>query len=75
MLRRIHIVCVLMMVVIATPAFAQYTTTRVSVSSAGAQATNNSSVPSVSPDGRYVAFASQATNLVSGDTNLSLIHI
>jgi len=45
------------------------TTTRVSVSSAGTQANNSSVSPSISADGRYVAFRSSATNLVTGDTN------
>jgi Tol biopolymer transport system component len=46
-------------------------TARVSVSSAGAQATgDNSWWPSISADGRYVAFHSGAPNLVTGDTNL-----
>ncbi|MBD3558879.1 PD40 domain-containing protein, partial [Planktothrix sp. FACHB-1355] len=47
-------------------------TTRVSVaSSSGAQSNSNSAQPSISADGRYVAFTSSATNLVSGgDTNL-----
>ncbi len=45
-------------------------TARVSVSSAGAQATNgDSDNAAVSADGRYVAFVSQADNLVSGDSN------
>ncbi len=44
-------------------------TTRVSVSSAGAQATDFSEAPSISGDGRYVAFQSNAANLVPGDTN------
>jgi Tol biopolymer transport system component len=46
-------------------------TTRVSVDSSGAQADENGFYlyPSISADGRYVAFASVATNLVSGDTN------
>lgn len=43
--------------------------TRVSVDSAGAQANNASRNPSISADGRYVAFESVATNLVPGDTN------
>jgi Tol biopolymer transport system component len=43
--------------------------TLVSVDSAGNQATGNSWVPSLTPDGRYVGFVSSATNLVSGDTN------
>ncbi|RPI27016.1 MAG: hypothetical protein EHM61_09930 [Acidobacteria bacterium] len=44
-------------------------TTRVSVDSAGAQANNHSYEPSISADGRFVAFYSQASNLVPGDTN------
>jgi Tol biopolymer transport system component len=44
-------------------------TTRVSVGSSGAQANGESYAPSISADGRYVAFASDATNLVDGDTN------
>jgi Tol biopolymer transport system component len=44
-------------------------TTRVSVASDGSQANFFSSVPSISADGRYVAFGSSATNLVNGDTN------
>jgi Tol biopolymer transport system component len=43
-------------------------TRRVSVSSAGAEANDNSVGPSISADGRFVAFASWATNLVAGDT-------
>ena len=45
------------------------TTQRVSVSSTGAQADLGSSGPAISADGRYVVFASSATNLVAGDTN------
>lgn len=45
------------------------TTTRVSVASSGTQGNNASSTPSISADGRYVAFASEASNLVPGDTN------
>ncbi|MEG4087977.1 calcium-binding protein [Microcoleus sp. Pol12B4] len=48
--------------------------TRVSVDSAGNQG-NQSSIflgsPSISPDGRFVAFVSAASNLVPGDTNAS----
>ena len=44
-------------------------TTRVSVSSAGAEANGDSFAPAISADGRFVAFASAATNLVDGDTN------
>jgi hypothetical protein len=42
---------------------------RVSVSTAGTQANNWSSYPAVSDDGRYVAFLSLATNLVTNDYN------
>jgi len=46
------------------------TTTRVSVTSAGAQATGGDSEDvTISDDGRYVSFWSEATNLVVGDTN------
>ncbi len=41
----------------------------VSVSSGGAQGDNESRCSDISPDGRYVAFYSPATNLVSDDTN------
>lgn len=44
-------------------------TTRVSVDSAGRQADYYSYAPSISADGRFVAFSSIATNLVPGDTN------
>lgn len=44
-------------------------TTRVSVSSAGGQANGRSGVGAISPDGRFVALVSDASNLVSGDTN------
>ncbi len=44
-------------------------TTRVSVASDGTQGNNGSYGPSISVDGRYVAFYSSASNLVSGDTN------
>jgi len=52
-------------------------TTRISTDSAGNQGNGDSGAPmyyehagpSISADGRFVAFASQADNLVSGDTN------
>ena len=44
-------------------------TTRVSVSSSGGEANGDSFAPAISSDGRYVAFASSASNLVDGDTN------
>jgi Tol biopolymer transport system component len=45
------------------------TTKRISVATDGTQGNNSSSAPSISADGRYVAFYSNASNLVSGDTN------
>ena len=42
---------------------------RVSVSSQGVEGNSTSSIPSLSFDGRYVAFYSMATNLVAGDNN------
>ncbi len=44
-------------------------TERVSVDSAGTEGEFNSDYPSISADGRYVAFESFASNLVPGDTN------
>lgn len=44
-------------------------TTRISVASDGIQANNYSDFPSISSDGRDVAFESCASNLVEGDTN------
>ncbi len=44
-------------------------TKRVSLRSDGAQGGGDSSYPSISPDGRFVAFTSDASNLVGGDTN------
>lgn len=42
---------------------------RVSTGATGAQANGASDWPAISDDGRYVAFVSSASNLVSGDTN------
>lgn len=46
-------------------------TTRVSIDSIGNQGNGLSRIPSISGNGRYVAFHSNANNLVSGDTNTS----
>ena len=46
-----------------------HVTRRVSVGPDGAQANADSFAPAVSADGRYVAFLSDASNLVAGDTN------
>jgi Tol biopolymer transport system component len=45
------------------------TTERVSVASTGTEGNGDSLESSVSEDGRYVAFSSSATDLVTGDTN------
>ncbi|MBE2195080.1 MAG: hypothetical protein IAE83_12980, partial [Anaerolinea sp.] len=45
------------------------TTSRVSLASDGTQGNGESRYGVISADGRYVVFASQATNLVLGDTN------
>lgn len=45
------------------------TTERISVTTSGAQGNDVSHWPSVSADGRYVAFESYASNLVPGDAN------
>ena len=47
------------------------TTRRVSVATDGTQANGDSFSPAISADGRYVAFVSDASNLVPGDTNHS----
>lgn len=55
-----------------TPKVFALETERVSISSSGAQGNLTSQhLPSLSADGRYVAFNSMANNLVSGDTNNS----
>ncbi|MDQ3093694.1 MAG: hypothetical protein M3Q70_00770 [bacterium] len=45
------------------------TTTRVSTDSSGAESNANSGWPAISQNGRYVAFHSDANNLVVSDTN------
>ena len=45
------------------------TTERVSVTTGGTEATGDSALPAINADGRFVAFASDATDLVGGDTN------
>ena len=58
----------LLAVSLAGPVAGQVTE-RVSVDSSGVQGNSESQGPSISADGRYVAFWSGAFNLVSGDTN------
>lgn len=48
------------------------TTSRISLSSAGVQANHMCYHPTISADGRFVAFESYADNLVAGDTNNGL---
>jgi Tol biopolymer transport system component len=67
--RRIPTLSLFLLVVAGNLAYAQNTTTRVSVATDGAQANSGSNQPAVSADGRFVAFDSHATNLVPGDTN------
>jgi PASTA domain len=43
--------------------------TRASLDDAGSEANDGSAKPSLNGDGRFVAFASESTNLVPGDTN------
>lgn len=45
------------------------TTERISVSNSGEESNGDSYDPSISSDGRYVAYASYATNLVANDNN------
>ena len=54
---------------VAALAEAQPFVTRVSVASDGTQGNDLSALAALSADGRYVAFASYASNLVAGDTN------
>lgn len=53
---------------LSTSAIAQ-STERVSVNSAGVEGVSDSDHPAISADGRHVAFASWASNLVPNDTN------
>ena len=68
---RILLPCGMLVVAGAMPVDAVWaaSTERVSISNTEAQANSFSSWPSVSADGRFVAFLSHATNLVAGDTN------
>jgi Tol biopolymer transport system component len=45
------------------------TTERISVNTIGVQGNSNSQYASMSPDGRYIAYNSYSTNLVTADTN------
>ena len=54
---------------IGAPAGCNVSTTLVSVATGGAAATADSRGGSLSADGRFIAFESDASNVVSGDTN------
>jgi Tol biopolymer transport system component len=69
MVTRIGSTAFVVLVGVATPADAQNTTTRISVTPSGVQGNNRSFGASLSDDGRYITFVSDATNLVPGDTN------
>jgi len=56
-------------VVLAVSAWGAGITIRVSVSSQGEQANDESFPDSLSTDGRFIVFSSQASNIVSDDTN------
>ena len=45
------------------------TTKRINLADNGTQANGSSTLDSISDDGRYISFTSDASNLVSGDTN------
>src|SRR4030043_435527 len=66
-----RMIWVLFFIVVLAPTVyaAQGYTTRVSVSSAGEQGNYESRFSFISSDGRYIAFESYASNLVTEDTN------
>lgn len=64
-----RILSIVALLPILAPAAPAQQLTRVSVSSTGTEANGLSQAPEISRDGRFVVFISQATNLVSGDTN------
>ncbi|NQT18208.1 MAG: PD40 domain-containing protein [Planctomycetes bacterium] len=67
---RTFVVFVLGLVFVAAAGIAVAATTeRVSVASDGTEGNGNSYLPSTSADGRFVAFYSNASNLVEGDAN------
>ena len=66
---RIVPLVIVALVAAAAPALAAGTTVRVSVGAGGQQGNSVSFSPSLSGDGRYVAFQSVASNLVANDSN------
>jgi Tol biopolymer transport system component len=69
MRRYLLLLCLLCCALVAAIPSAADVTERVSVSSAGIEGNGSSDDPAVSVDGRYVAFRSEANNLVPGDAN------
>jgi LPXTG-site transpeptidase (sortase) family protein len=67
--RAVMLAAVLLLIVVALVSAALGVTIRVSIASDGMQGNNDSRDPSISADGRYIAFESEASNLVIGDTN------
>jgi Tol biopolymer transport system component len=67
-LKRASLAAAALLLAATVPAWAG-STERINVSSSGAQANNISYLPAISGDGRFVAFTSDASNLVPGDTN------
>ena len=66
--RRVAVLLVWMVIGIAVPVVAQNTTTRVSVTSTGAQTTFGGAAQAISADGRFLVFHTQGA-LVPSDTN------
>ena len=60
---------VLQFLTLSAPGAPAASTTRISLGIGGVEANGASTWPVISGDGRHVAFASAATNLVAGDTN------
>ena len=66
---RVLLLTVAGVLVFASPASAVPTTVRASVDTAGGDSDNSSDDPSISGNGRFVAFYSRASDLVAGDGN------
>ena len=61
--------CSALLSMVSTVGASQTSTTRVSVDSSGAEGNMGGDSPTISADGRFVAFGSVSNNLVPGDTN------
>jgi Tol biopolymer transport system component len=69
MFKHISLALFIAFLIIPVPALGSGKNYRVSVHTNGSQGDEGSFSPAMTPDGRYVAFFSEATNLVSGDNN------